>query len=306
MRVADAAVLREVARLVPGRPWTPSAPGDLAVQDPHATERARLEAQVAAARREVVHNIRLLKLIEEPDDATLEEFRRDNRALDERIKSLQAQLEALPRTTVDPITTRKLHAELAGADLAQEISGAQERGDTMALRRLVGETVESARIVERRPGGGKTRWARAQVVWTAQVALLLQHGYLYLLLAAPAEAPEATSVAERMRRYRARQRAAKAAQSLDGLLSVDQAAQELGVTPGSLRSAIVRGAIVPVRLAAYPRRAFLVPQEVERYRAEHLGRRGRRPKTTATYTEATMRSALHSEAGAAHSIAASV
>jgi DNA invertase Pin-like site-specific DNA recombinase len=275
MRAADAAVLREVARLVPGRPWEPSAPGDLAVQDSHAAERARLEAQVASARREVERNIRLLKLVDDPDEETLAAFRRDNRQLSDQIKTLQAQLEALPRTTVEPITIVKLHAELAGTDLAQEIARAQEQGDVLRLRRLVGDTVQSARIVERRPGGGKTRWARAEVIWTDQVSRLLEHGYL--LLAAPAEAPEATSVAERMRRYRARRRAAKAEQSLDGLLSVDQAAQELGMTPGGLRSAIVRGVITPVRLAAYPRRAFLTPQEVERYRAQHLGRRGRRP-----------------------------
>jgi hypothetical protein len=286
MHLADAAVLREIARLRPGRPWTPSATDDL-WRDPHAEARAALEAQIAAARREVEANNRLLRLLAlsdegDPGSEALDAFRRDQQALDRRIKDCLGQLEALPRHAVNPIAIETLHAELAGADLAEEIARAQERGDTMALRRLVGETIEGARIVERRPGGSgrgaKTRWARAEVVWTAQVSLLLEHGYL--LLAAPAEAPEATSATERMRRYRARRRAAQAAQSLDGLLSVDQAAQELGMTAGGLRSAIVRGIVTPVRLAAYPRRAFLTPQEVERYRAEHLGRRGRRSRTT--------------------------
>jgi hypothetical protein len=185
MRVADAAVLREVSRLHPGRPWTPSAPHDLAVQDPHAAERARLEAQVASARREVEANNRLLRLLAlegDPGQEALDAFRRDQQKLDREIKAKVAQLEALPHTTVDPVTIEKLHAALAGADLAAEIARAQERGDAAGLRRLVGMVVESARITQRAGGArnGRTGWMRAQVVWTPprRTDLVPIHGLL--------------------------------------------------------------------------------------------------------------------------------
>jgi hypothetical protein len=199
MHLADAAVLRELMRLRPGRPWTSSATDDL-WRDPHAEQRAALEAQIAAARREVEANNRLLRLLAlegDPGQEAIDAFRRDQQTLDRRIKDALGQLEALPRSAVDPITIRELHAALAGADLAQEIARAQERGDTLALRRLVGETVQSAIVTERVAGArnGKTGWVRAQVQWTPQVDLLLGHGYLLLDPQAHAEATAATSAA---------------------------------------------------------------------------------------------------------------
>jgi hypothetical protein len=283
MSVAEPAVLREVARLRPGRPWTPAALDEVLERDPHAEERARDEAAIAAARREVERNIRLLKLIEEPDDETLAAFRRDNQALDQRIKSLQAHLDELPHTTTDPIATEELHARLANADLAGLIASARADGDTLALRQLLSGTVQSARITERRGGGrnGRTGWARAEVTWTPQVRLFLEHGYL--LLDPPADAPTPPTPAERMRRYRAKRReqrrlhARPAALPLpEGLVTIAQAAQELGITPDAIRGAIMRGVVTAVRLPELPHRAFLAREEVERYRREHLGRRGRR------------------------------
>jgi excisionase family DNA binding protein len=62
------------------------------------------------------------------------------------------------------------------------------------------------------------------------------------------------------------------------LLSVAQAAQELGLAPVSIRHAIMRGTLGVVRLDG---RTNLVPRsELERYRQEHLRKRGRPAKTT--------------------------
>lgn len=58
------------------------------------------------------------------------------------------------------------------------------------------------------------------------------------------------------------------------LLTVAQAAAELGVGPSAIRDAISRGAITPVRIDG--RTNMLTRAEVERYRRQSLGRPGRR------------------------------
>ena len=64
---------------------------------------------------------------------------------------------------------------------------------------------------------------------------------------------------------------------LDDYLTVDEAAQELGLTPPAIRRAIMRGLIEPKRLG---RRTNLIPRtQVEEYRAKHRGRMGRPAKT---------------------------
>jgi hypothetical protein len=60
------------------------------------------------------------------------------------------------------------------------------------------------------------------------------------------------------------------------LLSVAAAARELGITPDALRGAIMRGTLRPVRIDG--RTNMLERAEVERYRREHLGKRGRPKK----------------------------
>ena len=63
----------------------------------------------------------------------------------------------------------------------------------------------------------------------------------------------------------------------EDLLSVAEAAQELGLTRPAIRRAIMRGLIEPVRLDG---RTNLIPRaEVDRYRVEHRGRMGRPAKT---------------------------
>jgi hypothetical protein len=291
MSVAHPAVLREVARLRPTQPYAPLGSGaleELAGHDRHARERADLAAAIAAAQREHARNIKLLKLVDDPDEGTIATFRRDNRALHDQITALEAQLAALPRSTVDPGRIEEVLRRLARSDVAGKIARAEADGDVAALRELLGWTVQKAWITERHGGGrnGKTNWARAQVEWTPDVDLLLQYGYLELAPAAEPPAVPNPAARERMRRYRARRRAglvgqddsAQRAAELEqaGLLTVPAAAAELGITAAAVRRAIMRGAITPVR-AEGRRQNLLRRSEVERYRAEHLGRRGRRP-----------------------------
>jgi excisionase family DNA binding protein len=59
-------------------------------------------------------------------------------------------------------------------------------------------------------------------------------------------------------------------------ITVAQAAAELGITPDAVRGAIKRGVIVPVRLDG--RTNLIARSDVERYRRERLGRRGKYPR----------------------------
>jgi Helix-turn-helix domain len=58
------------------------------------------------------------------------------------------------------------------------------------------------------------------------------------------------------------------------LFTVTEAAAELGLSPSALRSAINYGSLHPIRLDR--RTNMLSREEVERYRREHLGQRGKR------------------------------
>lgn len=61
-----------------------------------------------------------------------------------------------------------------------------------------------------------------------------------------------------------------------GLLTLAAAAESLGVADATLRQAIARGALTAEKMGA--RLWVVTPAEVERYRAENLGRRGPRRK----------------------------
>jgi hypothetical protein len=67
------------------------------------------------------------------------------------------------------------------------------------------------------------------------------------------------------------------------LFTVAEAAEMLSLSPSSVRYAIARGVIKPV--AVHPRLNAVPRSEIERYRREHLGRRGRRKKRPAPATE---------------------
>jgi excisionase family DNA binding protein len=64
--------------------------------------------------------------------------------------------------------------------------------------------------------------------------------------------------------------------ALENYLTVTEAAAELGLSASALRSAINYGSLRPVRLDKTSRTNLISREEVERYRREHLGRRGKR------------------------------
>jgi excisionase family DNA binding protein len=66
-------------------------------------------------------------------------------------------------------------------------------------------------------------------------------------------------------------------------VTVSEAAEELGVSPATIRGAIMRGSITAVQLH---KRTNLIPRsEIERYRRERLGRRGKRMVADEDLTE---------------------
>ena len=60
------------------------------------------------------------------------------------------------------------------------------------------------------------------------------------------------------------------------LFTVAEAAEMLGLSPSSVRHAVMRRLITPVQV--HPRLNAIPRREIERYEREHLGRRGKRPQ----------------------------
>jgi hypothetical protein len=115
------------------------------------------------------------------------------------------------------------------------------------------------------------------VQWTPKVALLLQHGFL--LLDPPSEAPPPPlPTAECMRRWRAQKRAERDAARPGDLLTVPEAAAALGLTVAGIRSTFRPGTLTPTYMPERPHRPFIRRDEVEQYRQERLGQRGRKPR----------------------------
>ena len=66
-------------------------------------------------------------------------------------------------------------------------------------------------------------------------------------------------------------------------LTVAQAAEELGITPSGLRTAINEGRLT--RTLLHKRTSLIAREDVERYRREHLGQRGKRRQPTDALTD---------------------
>ena len=209
-RVADAAVLAEVARLR-GAPWQPQPLEAMAARDPHAAERRRLRAQIGAASAEMDAHVRsfsLANLAGEPTQEEIVAFRRRSQEISARITQAKDELDALPEVRANALSAQQVHALLAQAEISALVRSADADGDRASLRQLLDVVVQSARIVERWPSARRTTWARAEVEWTPDVQLLLDAGLLRLE-AAPQPPTERARVmaAERARRYRARKKA---------------------------------------------------------------------------------------------------
>jgi hypothetical protein len=211
--VAERAVLRELMRLK-GRPWQPQALEALEERDPYATERARLRTELADAERSMQHNVVALRMLGNLGEATIAAFRADAHALEARITSAKAQLAALPQRTTDVQRARAVHERLSQTDMAALVESLQAADDSVGLRELLLGTMNEAHITERQTGGpgGRSVWARARVKWSDDVQLLLDENCLGL--GAAPEPPTAVDRRgrnrERMRRWRAQRRAARA------------------------------------------------------------------------------------------------
>ena len=73
--------------------------------------------------------------------------------------------------------------------------------------------------------------------------------------------------------------------ALENYLTVTEAAAELGLSASALRSAINYGSLRTVRLDKTSRTNLISREEVERYRREHKGRRGKRVQAADALTE---------------------
>jgi excisionase family DNA binding protein len=68
------------------------------------------------------------------------------------------------------------------------------------------------------------------------------------------------------------------------LMTIEEAAKELGIEPGTLRMQVSKGKITPIRVGTGPKGhsglLLIHRDELERYRRERSGKPGRKPKAT--------------------------
>jgi hypothetical protein len=213
LAVAEEAVLRELARLQ-RQPWTPEAIQGAACEDPYAEERVRLRADVARAEAELKKSVVFFSAAGDVSEATLEAFRAHQQALSERIRAARDQLAALPQTSVDCTMLKAVYEQLPTTDMAGLVGRLRAAADVLGLRELLRLLVKSARITERVASGpgGRAAWARAEVDWTDEVAVLVRAGLL--TFGPEPQPPVLPSARERARaacrRYRERKRVAQA------------------------------------------------------------------------------------------------
>jgi hypothetical protein len=147
-------------------------------------------------------------------DEAVKAFRTHQQAISERIRAAKDALAALPESTVDCVKAKAAYDRLAATDMARAIGDSLAPRDMENLRTLLYLTVKSARITERVASGqgGRTAWARAEVDWADDVALLVRAGLLAFgpEPQAPVQPSAKERAAERARRYRARKREVRA------------------------------------------------------------------------------------------------
>jgi hypothetical protein len=83
---------------------------------------------------------------------------------------------------------RALHLRLTQTEIPMLIDALVVQDDRQGLRDLVQDLVQCARIVERVPAS-HARWLRAEVTWTPDIQLLLEHKLLTLDTPKPTSLP---------------------------------------------------------------------------------------------------------------------
>ncbi len=178
--LAHEALLVELRRLR-GAPWTTRGEERLRGGGVRAATAARLKQEIAAERAALRDQAEALAAMRGatkgggiPNEA-VRAFLALSETTEARIAGLEAQ-RALAERAGPPIEDlRALWAEVHRTDPRAAVEGLDYAGDpddAAPVRRLLLKTVESAKLVERRPAT-HSRWLRVEVTWTEPVRLLL-------------------------------------------------------------------------------------------------------------------------------------
>jgi hypothetical protein len=96
------------------------------------------------------------------------------------IKTLEAQLTAIPRPAISLLDLKDLHDRLRRTQPADLVDALETAGDEAGLRDLLVDLIERACVVDRLPAT-KSKWVRVEVVaWAKDVQVLLNAGLLTL------------------------------------------------------------------------------------------------------------------------------
>ncbi len=179
--LAHTALLAEVGRLIP----TEGPPDDLDLtgvlpRDDSADVRAGLQRELEQAKKQRVQNVNLLTRITDPTDDEIILFRQRGAEIAAAIRSLEAQLAAVPTPVLDVAALEELRRGfLENFSLADTIARAVEARGWAALKELCEGYIESARVVDRVPEN-KSTWLRVEVTWRPEIQALLDCGALVL------------------------------------------------------------------------------------------------------------------------------
>jgi Recombinase/Resolvase, N terminal domain len=184
---AHDALLTEVRRLR-GAPWTPQVETRMADNTRHQ-EAIVLQQALADARTRLRKHSRLVSLMDDdPTPEQIADFREVSREISQQIRSLEAQLAAMETSAAQMPDLRALHLRLTQTEIPMLIDALVVQDDRQGLRDLVQDLVQCARIVERVPAS-HARWLRAEVTWTPDIQLLLEHKLLTLDTPKPTSLP---------------------------------------------------------------------------------------------------------------------
>jgi hypothetical protein len=173
--LATQALLDQVRRLR-GSPWTLEQEKLLAGDEGAAA--AALERALQQARETLTRaNRPFMVEIDEPTPADRAAFEAVRCELGARIRELEQQQAHLAHDAQALPRLRALHERLTTREIGSQIDEHLARGNTVGLRDLLVDLVQSATLVERYPDV-RSRWLRFEVTWTEEVGLLARAGLL--------------------------------------------------------------------------------------------------------------------------------